>query len=66
MEFQIFIHGKDVVENVLSDARNDTHLVRIVQLALKQEVTDKDIIRGEMVIAIKGQRLMTTSCNNAF
>ncbi len=43
VEFKVFIHSEDVVENVLSDARNDTHLVRVVQLALKQEVTDKGI-----------------------
>lgn len=66
MEFQVFIHGKDVVENVLSDARNDPHLVRVVQLALKQEVTDKGIIKSEMVIAIQGQRSMDTLCKNIF
>lgn len=52
VEFKVFIHGKDVVENVLGNARNDAHLVRVVQLALKQESTDK----GEMVIDIQGQR----------
>lgn len=41
VEFKVFIHGKDVVENVLSDARDDSHLVRVVQLTLKWEVTDK-------------------------
>lgn len=65
MELKVFIHGKDVVENVLSNARNDTHLVRVVQLALTQEVTEKARIRSEMVIAILGQRVMETSCNNA-
>lgn len=38
VEFKVFIHGKDVIENVLGDARNDTHLVRVVQLALQQEI----------------------------
>lgn len=59
MEFQVFIHGEDVVENVLGDARNDTHLVSVVQLALKQEVTDKG--KKWMVMVIKGQRLMEDS-----
>lgn len=52
VEFKVFIHGKDVVENVLSNAGNDTHLMRVVQLALLQEVIDKGITRNEMVIAI--------------
>lgn len=66
MEFQVFVHGKDVVENILSDARNDAHLVRVVQLALKQGVTDKGITKNEVVIAIWGQRLIEISCINAF
>lgn len=36
MEFEVFVHGKDVVENVLSNARNDAHLVGVVQFALKR------------------------------
>lgn len=39
MEFQVFVHCKDVVEYVLSDARDDAHLVRVVQLALKRKLT---------------------------
>lgn len=39
VEFEVFIHGKDVVENVLSNARNDAHLVRVVELALKRTIT---------------------------
>lgn len=34
VEFQVFIHGEDVVENIFSDAGNDPHLVRVVQLTL--------------------------------
>lgn len=36
VEFQVFVHRKDVIENILSNARNDAHLVRVVQLSLKQ------------------------------
>lgn len=39
VEFEVFIHGKDVVENVLSNARNNSHLVRVVELALKWRIT---------------------------
>lgn len=37
MEFQVLIHGKDVIENVLSDTGDDAHLVRVVQLALQRQ-----------------------------
>lgn len=40
VEFEVFIHGKDVVENVLSNARNNAHLVRVVELALKWTITE--------------------------
>lgn len=62
VEFKVFIHGKDVVENVLGNARNDAHLVRVVQLALKQESNEK----GETVIDIQGQREEVIQCNHAF
>lgn len=39
MEFEVFVHCKDVVENVLCNARDDAHLVRVVQLALKWTIT---------------------------
>lgn len=39
VEFQVFVHCKDVVENVLGDARDDAHLVRVVQLALERKIT---------------------------
>lgn len=64
VEFKVFIHGKDVVENVLGNARNDAHLVRVVQLALKQEITDAGITRSGM--AIQEERKMVASCYNAF
>lgn len=41
MEFQVFVHGEDVVEDVLGDTRDDAHLVRVMQFALRQEVTRK-------------------------
>lgn len=43
VEFQVFIHGKDVVENVFGDARNDAHLVRVVQLALTREMAQRGL-----------------------
>lgn len=43
MEFKVFIHSKDVVENILSDARNDSHLVGVMEFALKQDDTQTSI-----------------------
>lgn len=34
MELQVLIHGVDVVEDVSSDPRDDSHQLRVVQLAL--------------------------------
>lgn len=56
MEFQVFVHGKDVVENVLSDARDDAHLVRVVQFALKGKIT---VTAGRR----RGQRCQETRRN---
>lgn len=49
VEFKVLVHGKDVVENVLSDTRDDTHLVRVVQLALQVKMTGKDLIWCQLV-----------------
>ena len=51
VEFKVFIHGKDVIEDILSDARNDTHLVRVVQLTLKHDFTDINHNLVEMSVA---------------
>lgn len=37
MEFQVLIHGKDVIEDVLSDTGDDAHLVRVMELALQRQ-----------------------------
>lgn len=34
MEFQVFIHGVNVVEYILDDPWNDAHAIRIVQVPL--------------------------------
>lgn len=36
VEFQVFIHGEDVIEDVLCDAGNDAHLLRVVKVSLKK------------------------------
>lgn len=35
VELQVFIHGKNMVENILRDARYDSHLLRVMQAALE-------------------------------
>lgn len=59
VELEVLVHRKDVIENVLSDTRNDSHLVRIMQLALKQEVTgiSEGISRYEVVIFFLGSKV---------
>lgn len=34
VKFQVFIHGKDIVEDVIGDPRNNTHVVGIMELSL--------------------------------
>lgn len=33
-ELQVFIHGEDMVEDVLGNPRDDSHVLWVVQLAL--------------------------------
>lgn len=37
VEFQVFIHGEDVIEDVLCDAGNDAHLLRVMEVSLKKK-----------------------------
>lgn len=53
VEFEVFVHCEDVVENVLGNARDDAHLVRVVQLALKWRTT-----------VTTGRRTEKTNTNN--
>lgn len=34
MEFKVLIHGVDVIENVLSDARDDTFTLQVMEVPL--------------------------------
>ena len=38
MELQVLVHGVDVVEDVLDDAGDDAHHVRVVEDALRDKV----------------------------
>lgn len=53
VEFQVLIHGKDVVENVLGDTGDDAHQVRVVQLALQSQ--------SESHLCFKQQQLSTNT-----
>lgn len=59
VEFQVLIHGEDVVENVLGDTGDDAHQVRVVQLALQSQ--------SESHLCFKQQQLSTkTFIQNLF
>lgn len=58
VEFQVLIHGKDVVENVLGDTGDDAHQVRVVQLALQSQ--------SESHLCFKQQQLKAKKRGEAF
>ena len=56
MKLQVFIHGIDVIKDVMCNSRNDSHELRVVQLPLRaqnQPVTWKALLRhkrGESLV----------------
>lgn len=42
VKFQVFIHGKDVVEDVISDPRNNAHVVGIMELSLIKKERERE------------------------
>lgn len=56
VEFQVLIHGKDVVENVLGDTGDDAHQVRVVQLALRSQSESHLCFKQQQLKAKKKRR----------
>lgn len=58
VKLQVFIHGIDVIKDVMCNSRNDSHELRVVQLPLRtqnQTVTWKALLRHK-----RGERLVQT------
>ncbi len=44
MEFQVFIHGVNVVEYILDDSRNNAHAIWIVQVPLNNHISNIQLL----------------------
>jgi len=60
MKLQVFIHGIDVIKDVMCNSRNDSHELRVVQLPLRtrnQTVTRKAVLRHKRGASLAQTRL---------